>query len=356
MKQRHTIPSTATLQEALGALNALSGTNAMTLFVIDADSRLMLGTLTDGDVRRALLEGVTLERPVTDAMHRQFQALRSPAAAEVNVRRIRELRRRGITLVPVLNESGMLTDIIDLNITRTRLPLSAILMAGGMGERLRPLTLNTPKPLLQIEGKAIIDYNIESLAAAGVTDITVTTRYLSEQIHEHFKAPVAGVEVRCVTETQPLGTIGSAALVELPAQGDTLVMNSDLITTVSFEDMYLRHAAENADITIAVIPYQVSVPFAILQTDGNRVQSLDEKPTYSYLANAGIYIVRNELLRALPADRRTDATDLIEQAITDGRKVVYHVIDGTWLDVGSPSDFARAAELMRHHRNLTHHS
>lgn len=356
MKHRHTIPSTATLHEALGALNALSGTNAMTLFVIDADSGLMLGTLTDGDVRRALLDGITLGHAVTEAMHRDFRALRTPAAAEENVRRIKELRRRGITLVPVLDPTGKLTDIINLNITRTRLPLSAILMAGGMGERLRPLTLTCPKPLLQIEGKAIIDYNIEALAAAGITDITVTTRYLSEQIHEHFSGPVGGVDVHCVTEPRPLGTIGSAALVPLPERGDTLVMNSDLITTVSFEEMYLRHAAEAADITIAVIPYQVSVPFAILQTDGNDVLALDEKPTYSYLANAGIYIVGNDLLRALPTDRRTDATDLIDRAIADGRRVVYHVIDGTWLDVGSPSDFARAAELMRHHRNLTHNS
>lgn len=225
-------------------------------------------------------------------------------------------------------------------------------MAGGKGERLRPLTLTTPKPLLEIGGKAIIDYNIEALASVGIDDITVTTRYLAEQIHQHFATPVAGVKVKCVEETMPLGTIGAAALVSRTEEGNTLVMNSDLLTTISFEEMYMRHIEEVADVTIAAIPYVVSVPYAILTTDGANVNGIEEKPSYSYYANAGIYIFSNKLLDTVPSDSRTDATDLIEQAIDKGLKVVYYPINGTWIDVGSPNDFKQAQDLMRHHNDL----
>lgn len=318
----------------------------MTLFAVDAEGS-MLGTITDGDVRRALISGVGIDRPVSEAMHTDFMSL---TRGHDNVEKIREARRRGIRLLPVLDHRNRLVSILDLSVQTSALPLSAVIMAGGKGERLRPLTLSTPKPLLQIGGKAIIDYNIEALARCGISDITVTTNYLADKIEEHFQNPVGGVKVKCVRETLPLGTVGSASLASLPAEGNTLVMNSDLLTTISFEDMYLHHRASGSDITIAAVPYQVSVPYAILSTDPHApeaVTGLEEKPSYSYFANAGIYIFPNSLLRALPTDTRTDATDLISMAIDRGLKVTYFPINGTWIDIGSPTDFRQAAELMK---------
>lgn len=340
---RHIISEQALLRDALAMLNNLSG-GVMTLIVTASDGH-MTGTLTDGDVRRALLAGVSLDAPVAEAMFRGFHALHDGAVDPQAVRRIRE---RGIRLIPVLDADGKVVRLIDTFRTRTLLPVSAILMAGGKGERLRPMTLTTPKPLLEIGGKAIIDYNIEALAAVGVTDISVTVNYLAEQLEAHFAEPVGDVKVKCVRETKALGTIGSAALVDLPEEGDTVVMNSDLLTSVSFEDLYLRHSAEDADITIAAVPYNVSVPYAILATEGQRVLSLEEKPSYSYYANAGIYIFSNRILRTLDPEVRTDATDLIESAIAQGLKVTYYPINGTWIDIGSPADFAHARELMAH--------
>lgn len=345
----HLINGDATILQALEKLNSLSG-GTMTLFVVDSDNRLA-GTLTDGDIRRALLRGLALDSRAIDAARHDFKALRPDDTNQVAT--LAAWRDLGITLVPSLDSDGRIIEIIDLRATRTRLPVSAILMAGGKGERLRPLTLTTPKPLLQIEGKAIIDYNIEALAAVGVTDITVTTRYLAEQIEEHFATPVAGVSVKCVKEDMPLGTIGAATLVPLPAHGATIVMNSDLLTTVSFEELYLKHMSSGADITIAVVPYQVAVPFAILTLDGDRVTGLAEKPSYSYYANAGIYMFNNKVLHTLVPDTRTDATDLIERTIAAGGHVAYYPIKGTWIDVGSPTDFRQAAELIRHHNNLS---
>ena len=344
---QYVIKENATLLEALHQLNLLSGKQMVLLVTNECD--VMTGTLTDGDVRRALLGGVSLNAQVKEAMHRNFKAIKTK---DVDVVMMRNCRINGVGILPHLNDDGTIKTVYDLTKTKAVLPLSAILMAGGKGERLRPLTLNTPKPLLEIGGKAIIDYNIEALASVGIDDITVTTRYLADQIHAHFSTPVAGVNVKCVTETLPLGTIGAASLVSRSEEGNTLVMNSDLLTTISFEEMYMRHIEEQADVTIAAIPYVVSVPYAILTTDGAQVKKKKKKPSYSYYANAGIYIFSNKLLNTVPSDSRTDATDLIEQAINNGLKVVYYPINGTWIDVGSPNDFKQAQDLMRHHNDL----
>lgn len=344
---QYVIKENATLLEALHQLNLLSGKQMVLLVTNECD--VMTGTLTDGDVRRALLGGVSLNAQVKEAMHRNFKAIKTK---DVDVVMMRNCRINGVGILPHLNDDGTIKTVYDLTKTKAVLPLNAILMAGGKGERLRPLTLNTPKPLLEIGGKAIIDYNIEALASVGIDDITVTTRYLADQIHAHFSTTVAGVNVKCVTETLPLGTIGAASLVSRSEEGNTLVMNSDLLTTISFEEMYMRHIEEQADVTIAAIPYVVSVPYAILTTDGAQVKGIEEKPSYSYYANAGIYIFSNKLLNTVPSDSRTDATDLIEQAINNGLKVVYYPINGTWIDVGSPNDFKQAQDLMRHHNDL----
>lgn len=343
MTASHVIADREPIIEAIRKLNDLSG-GVMTLFAVDASGRVV-GSVTDGDVRRALLAGADVNDPVGRAANRRFKALRG---SSIDLSELRRIRRAGMRLVPRLDDEGRIAEIIDLTLTPSRLPVGAILMAGGKGERLRPLTLTTPKPLLEIGSMPIIDHNVTALARSGVKDIYVTVNYMAEKLEAHFARPVAGVEVRCVRESMPLGTIGAAALVALPEEGDTIVMNSDLLTTISFEEMYMHHAGSGADITIAAVPYNVSVPYAILTTDGDRVTSLEEKPSYAYYANAGIYVISNRLLRSLPVDRRTDATDLIEQAIDGGLKVAYFPISGTWIDIGSPADYAHARELMRH--------
>lgn len=351
MFDSHIISQKATLIEALDRLNNLSG-GIMTLMAVD-DSGVMTGTLTDGDVRRALLAGSGLDSSVETVMHRGFRSMR---ADSIDVAAIRQYRLDGIRLLPLLADDGTIERLLDLSNNNTALPVSAVLMAGGRGERLRPMTDTVPKPLLTIDGKAIIDYNIEALAAAGINDITVSTRYLADKLEEHFSRPVAGVDVKCIRESEPLGTIGALSLIgPRDPQGTTLVMNSDLLTTISYEEMYLTHIGRHADITIAVLPYTVSVPYAILRTDadGHKVTGIEEKPTYAYYANAGIYLISNRLLDSLSKGEHIDATDFVEQAIDRGCDVTYYPINGTWIDVGTPSDFRQAEELMRHLRNFS---
>lgn len=338
--QQHIISADASILDALQALNSLTD-GVMTLLIADVEGKAV-GTATDGDIRRALLRGESTNSPISEAACKNFHSV----APGCDVTGIKEARLKGIKLLPVVGSDGRLESLIDLTRTSTRLPLSAILMAGGKGERLKPLTLTTPKPLLEIGGMPIIDYNIRNLARVGISDVTVTTGYLAEQIHQHFSAPRFGIAVKCVKEDAPLGTIGAASLIQRPDQGDTLVMNSDLLTTLSLEEMFLLHKAEQADITIAAVPYTVSVPYAIMATEGKRVLALEEKPTYSYYANGGIYIFSNRVLNSISPGVRTDAPQLIEQAIAEGKKVVCFPIDGTWIDIGSPTDFRHAEELI----------
>lgn len=338
----YVISRDATVIDALRKLNNLSG-RTMTLFAIDNDGRLT-GTLTDGDIRRALIDGYTLQSTVADVMHTAFVAFHGDHPDIADIRKIRRLR---ISLVPHLDADGTIHRIYDFSVYHSILPIDAVLMAGGRGERLRPLTLETPKPLLPVGDRCIIDYNIEALARNGITNISVTVNYLAEQIERHFATPVAGVMVKCVREPRRLGTIGSLTLVE-PGDNDTvLLMNSDLLTNINYEAMYMTHVEGGADMTAAVIPYVVSVPYAIFHTAGNAVQGLEEKPTYNYYANAGIYMINRRCLDLIPKDTYYDATDFIEALIADGGKVRQYIIDGTWIDIGSPDDYRAAQELMK---------
>ena len=350
--RHHLLYTDNTIADALRSINDLPTGAVRTLIVLDSESGEVKGTLTDGDIRRGLLDGASLSESVITVMNYSFMSISTSADPLDTLATIRSARRKGIKLLPELGPDNSLADILDLSRQTTRLPLSALLMAGGKGERLRPLTLTTPKPLLKIDGRPIIDYNIERLARAGITDVSVTVRYLADQIRQYFSEPRHGIEVKCVEEEKPLGTIGSAALIERPDEGATLVMNSDLLTTIDLEEMYLRHVTMEADITIAAIPYTVSVPYAILTTEGDEVRALSEKPTYSHFANAGIYIFNNAVLNSLNPEERTDATTLIEAAMEQGLKVTYYPISGTWIDIGSPADFAHAQELMKHTRTL----
>lgn len=337
------IPATATIKDALLALNTLHNTT-MTLFVVD-DSLQLLGTLTDGDIRRGLIAGLQLGTPVTQAMRSEFQSVRSLE----EVSKVRELKKRGILLIPVLDGEGRIREVIDLSLYNSKLPVDAVLMAGGKGERLRPLTLETPKPLLKIGDKAIIDYNVERLIDAGMKNIHVTVNYLKDKIIDHFREPFAkGVKVNCVAEKKFYGTIGALKLVEDFHSDTILVMNSDLFTDIDYEDFYLHFKQHDADMSAAAIPYTVSVPYGIFELDGRNILGVKEKPTYSLYANAGIYLIKKEVLRYIPDNEVFNATDLITKLAENGGKVIRYPLTSLWIDIGTPDEFRKAQEIVRH--------
>lgn len=337
----HTIPASASLAEALAKINNLSG-GAMTLFAL-SDSGAVAGTITDGDVRRALLAGHSLTEPSAVAMHTGFRAMRHN---KDTFEAVRHARAAGIDLLPELDADGRILRIVDLRMVKNILPLDAVLMAGGRGERLRPLTLDTPKPLLKIGNKPIIDYNIEELEANGIERIYVTVNYLAGQIETHFAERRNKALIECVREPRRLGTIGSLSLIESLFQPDLLLMNSDLLTDLCYADMFAHHKKTESALTMAVIPYNVSIPFAVIRTDGDRITGLQEKPSLNYFANAGVYIMRTDLVKRIPKGEPLDAPDFVEMLIADGQKVTYFPISGRWIDIGSPEDFRLASKLM----------
>lgn len=337
---RHLISTDCILKDALAAINMLSG-DVMTLFVVDSAGSVV-GSLTDGDIRRALLRGIRLNDNVTEAMHCDFMSV---TAGKDNFSSFREARARGLRMLPRLDSDRKIVKLLNLDAIRAMLPVDAVLMAGGRGERLRPLTLTTPKPLLEVGGKAIIDYNIEEMQRCGVENIFITVNYLREQIERHFEN-CPGIE--CIGEPKRMGTLGSLSLFADKLKHDRVfVMNSDLLTDLDFAEMYVHHIEHGDDITIAAVPYTVSVPYAIMETEGERVNALTEKPTFNYYTNAGVYLIRRELLARIERDTFVDAPDFIEAAISDGLRAGFFPIRGTWIDIGSPDDYRYACELMK---------
>ncbi len=338
-----TIGDCEPLVNALKRLNSVHS-RAMTLFAVDEHNR-MNGTLTDGDIRRGLIAGRGLDSAIGEIMHRDFAFLTRP----IDVQRIKELRSHSISLIPILDSDRHIVDIVDLTKNRSALPVDAVLMAGGKGERLRPLTLSTPKPLLEIGGRTIIDRNIDSLVDYGVRRISVTVNYLAEQIIKHYAEPLAGgVKVDCILEERFFGTIGALRMVREFENDTILVMNSDLLTNIDYEDFYLHFRRNGAMMSAAAIPYTISVPYGIFDLDGNHITGVAEKPVYNLYANAGIYLMRREALRYIPDDEVFNATDLIEALVADGQSVIRYPLSGLWIDIGTPEEYRKACELARH--------
>lgn len=340
----HLISKNMSLLEALAQINSLAP-EPLVLFVMD-ENDCMVGTLTDGDSRRALIAGASVNDNVEKIMHRDFNYMRVESINDVNeIKHQKELRMK---LVPILDVNNHIVDIINLEKFKTRLPIDAVLMAGGKGERLRPLTEKTPKPLLKVGEKAIIDHNIDRLIDYGVKHISVTVNYLGEQLEEHFKTPRGEVQIQTVREPKYLGTIGSIRFVNSFYNDIVLVMNSDLFTNINYEDFYLHFLEHNAEMSVAAVPYTVSVPYGIFDLQGRDIQGLIEKPTYNYYANAGIYLIKRAALDEIPENAFFNATDLIEKLIAEGKKVVRFPLNGTWIDIGNPQEYQKANELVKH--------
>lgn len=345
MENIHIISEKKTLLEALKQINSIAP-EPLVLFVVD-DQQRMVGTLTDGDSRRALVAGASVSDTIDTVMLRNFRYMTTDNVADV--KEIRHQKEMKMKLVPILDGENHIVDIINLEKYKSRLPFDAVLMAGGKGERLRPLTLETPKPLLKVGDKCIIDHNIDRLISYGVKHISVTVNYLKEQIEDHFSVPRGEVRVKTVREPKFLGTIGSIKFVENFYNDTVLVMNSDLFTNINYEDFFLHFKEHDADMSVAAVPYSVQVPYGIFKIEDRRnITGLVEKPTYDYYANAGIYLIKKSALDLIPEDTFFNATDLIEALIAAGKKVIRFPLNGTWIDIGNPQEYKRANELVGH--------
>lgn len=335
--KEHLISKEAHLRDALVQLNKLAP-DAI-IFVVDDIGRL-LGSLTDGDVRRGLLKGKGLEESVVNFIQTSPKSVNK---AKYSIHEIIKLREENFKVIPVLDEGKRIVNMINFRLQKSYLPIDAIVMAGGRGSRLRPLTNNIPKPLLKVGDKAIIDYNIDRLKSFGIDDFHISVRYLGEQIEEHFKArKTSGMNINIVWEQKALGTIGAISLISQYDHDYILITNSDLLTNMDYEDFFLDFIKHDADMSVATIPYCVDIPYAVVETNENRVLSFKEKPTYTYYSNAGIYLCKKNVLNKIPKNAFYNATDLMEKLIEDGEKLISYPIRQYWLDIGKHEDYSKA--------------
>lgn len=316
------------------------------LLLLDAKSRF-LATVTDGDIRRAILAGSGLDSPITNALCNRDGTLRHSITADATASRAEQLaimRDAGIRHLPLLDGERKVVDLAlsdDLG-SMPALPVQAVIMAGGFGTRLRPLTDDTPKPMLQIGGRPLLERTIEGLQQAGVHRINVTTHFMPEKITSHFgSGSKFGVELNYVSEDEPLGTAGALGLLG-DIEEPLLVINGDILTNVDFRSLVRYHQAQKAMLTVGVRHYELKVPYGVVEAKNGRVLGLREKPSYAFFVNAGVYLLDPSVRRHIPRARRFDMTDLIELLLGQGEPVASFPILEYWIDIGQHEDFDRA--------------
>lgn len=340
----HTLQDTATIKDGLEQLNSVDGA---AVFILDSQERVV-GTITDGDIRRGLINGHALDDSIREIMHTDFRHIK---LENYSINTIDKIKEQLIGMLPVIDEDGKLVKLLDLKKLRTVLPVEVLLMAGGRGERLKPLTDDIPKPMLQIGSKPIIEHNIDRLALYGVEKLHISVKYKAEQIMGYFRdGAEKGLNINYIIEDEPLGTLGAIRLINKIETPAILVMNSDLLTNIDFEDFYRLFEESDADMIVASTPYRVDVPYGVLETEGNQITSLKEKPSYTYFSNAGIYLMKTSVLDRIPTGKFYNATDLMDELIREGKKVVNYPIVHYWLDIGKPEDFKKAQEDIKHIR------
>ena len=311
------------------------------LFVIDENKKLV-GSLTDGDVRRGILKGLRLDDEVRMFIQPNPKSIQR---GNYNIHEIIDFRNDGYKIIPVIDQDGKIVKAINFRFLKSYLPIDVVIMAGGRGERLKPLTDSTPKPLLKVGDKPIIKHNLDRLLSFGIEDFWISIRYLGEQIKENIgDGSVDNVKINYINEDIPLGTIGAVSKISNFEHEFVLITNSDILTNLDYEQFFLDFVDSNADFSVATIPYNVNVPYAILETREKKIKSFKEKPTYTYFANAGIYLMKKTIVKEIPKNLPYNATDLLDYLIKNNFNVRSFPLRGYWLDIGKHDDYNKAQE------------
>lgn len=319
--------------------------------VVDAVGRL-LDVVTDGDLRRASLDNVALEASIGVLLAHKHATGRGPpivcAPGEAPPIWRRLMIENDIRHLPIVDNDGQLRGLVtwfDLAERPVTEPLRAVIMAGGLGTRLRPITNEVPKPMLEVGGRPILERIVASLNKVGIKDLVITTHYLPERIRSHFgDGDQFGVRIEYVHEPSPRGTAGALSFVETANQ-PTIVINGDIVTDLNFRALVDFHVDHNAALTVSVADYVMRVPYGVVEHNGVDVTGISEKPQFTMRINAGIYVVSPEVMRLVPAEGHFDMTDLVEKLRQLGLKVACFPIREEWLDIGRPEDLQRAQLL-----------
>ena len=343
------IAPTASLRDAMAQMDR----NKLGIVLIVEEEARLVGTVTDGDARRAILASMDLGQPVRVLLERKagtrFATPLTARVGEDSSTYLALLKQSNLLYLPLVDEANRVVGLVTLDefLPERPLPLQAVVMAGGRGSRLAPLTEDTPKPMLRIGDRPVLEIIIRQLREAGITQVKVTTHHKPEKIAEYFgDGREFGVQLSYVEEDRPLGTVGGLGLLDVP-QDTTLVINGDILTQVDFRAMLVYHREHQADLTVAVRQYDVKVPYGVIECDGPTVRGVSEKPVFGFFVNAGIYLLEPSVYRLIPTGQRFDMPELIQRLLQEGRPVVSFPVREYWLDVGQPEDYEQAQEAVK---------
>lgn len=306
--------------------------------------RRILGVITDGDIRRAILKSISFSERCILITNKKFTYVKEGTSKKEALQIMDHGKNFFVNHLPVINNDGIVTGLLlrrDL-INDKKLPLQAFIMAGGLGKRLRPLTDEIPKPMLKVGNKPILEHIVGQLCDTGIENIKISTNYLKDKIIDYFgNGNNFGVNIEYVKEEKPLGTAGSIGLVDTPTE-PLLVINGDVLTGVNFKAMFDFHVENEADMTVGVRKYEFQVPYGVIESDGHRICTLKEKPIHEFFVNAGIYLIQPPMLSYIHTEKSYDMTDLVNELLQRRKNVVSFPIIEYWVDIGLPEDFKKA--------------
>jgi dTDP-glucose pyrophosphorylase len=339
--QHLTLSPGAPLREAMRVLDA---TRVQIVLIVDADGHLV-GTCTDGDIRRALLRDCTLDEPISSAMNNKpLTAVDSERTADIHSR----MRLRGIRQMPIISQQGQLLDLLMLTDPRAEIAqeVPVVLIVGGLGKRLRPLTDECPKPMLEIGGRPILERIIEKFVDQGFHNFVLSVGYLGHIIEEYFGSGSRhNVNISYIREKQRMGTGGALSMLPSQTSGPIIVMNGDLITEIDFRVLLEKHTNNHACATMCTREHSTTIPFGVVETNEDRYVSTREKPILTHRINAGVYCLSDEAYRSVPKDQFYDMPTLFSDLMKDGKSCRVHPVEGLWLDIGTVHEFKRAQRV-----------
>lgn len=311
----------------------------------------LLSTLTDGDIRRAILNKIDLENKVSCLSKYKPSDYPDPVVAHIGTSKeklIEIMRERVLRHIPLIDEKGRVKEIVLLSdLVQDKFLdsfVTTVVMAGGEGKRLHPLTKNVPKPMLPLNGEPLMKHTIEKLREGGIKKIQISTRYKSEIIKNYFgNGSKFGIDINYVDENRPLGTAGALGLMDVPS-GTVLIINGDILTQLNFEAMYDFHHSHHAMMTVGLSKYEFQVPYGVVQTEDVVIKSLVEKPKHTFFVLAGIYLLEPLVYEYIPKGQRFDMTDLINCLLKAKERVISFPIQEYWLDIGLHNDYKQAVE------------
>ncbi len=335
------LDSNSSMEDAIDVLNKEALRIAI---VVDAEGGV-LGIVTDGDIRRALVRGCAIKSPVCEFMH-ENPIVASSEDSRFSV--VEMMKEKDLLVVPIVNKQNRVVGIETLNqlMDRKKYDNPVFLMAGGFGKRLSPLTDHTPKPLLKVGSKPILETIVEQFAGYGFHSFYISVHYKADMLKEYFgDGKKWGVDIQYLHEKEPLGTAGSIGLLprSIPDM-PVIVMNGDLLTKVNFERLLEFHEECGGAATMCVREYDFEVPYGIIESDGNKVKRIVEKPVHSFFVNAGIYIITPELVRSVGVAKYLDMPSFLNSNLDAGEQVNVYPIHEYWVDIGRMDEYQLARE------------